>query len=172
MEKRRYSGDGNAYGGTYREDAQRPGLHLGHLRSVVLATRHGSEDLAGLVADDGRWSHIAHGTLLPLSGAPVITGTEAQIAEKLSRMTPVDGKPLHFTVPGLFAQKEYASLELEPFAGIHDSRYSFYWQSMTDEDYTANLKKREEDEKARLELDRRTVDLVILGSSSRKRTTE
>lgn len=130
---------------------------------VVLASRHGSEDLAGLVADDGRWSHIAHGTLLPLSGAPVITGTEAQIAEKLSRMTPVDGKPLHFTVPGLFAQKEYASLELEPFAGIHDSRYSFYWQSMTDEDYTANLKKREEDEKARLELDRRTVDLVILG---------
>ena len=96
---------------------------------VVLAARMGTEDLEGLVADDGRWGHIASGRLLPLDGAPAIAGTaDSALARLRKSAAPVDGKPLHYTCEGLFSQEEYRTLELEPFAGIHDCRYSVYFR--------------------------------------------
>ena len=130
---------------------------------IVLAAKTGTEDLSGLVADDGRWSHIAHGKLLPLSSAPIIKGSRKEVESKLKNLKPVTGKPLHFTAPGLFAQAEYADLELEPFAGIHDSRYVVYCQEMTEQDYNENLSKIAEAEKRELELDRLTVDVIECG---------
>lgn len=96
---------------------------------VVLAARMGTEDLEGLVADDGRWGHIASGRLLPLDGAPAIAGTaDSALARLRKSAAPVDGKPLHYTCEGLFSPEEYRTLELEPFAGIHDCRYSVYFR--------------------------------------------
>ena len=130
---------------------------------IVLAANTGQEYLDGLVANDSRWGHIANGRLLPLSGAPIIVGDKNEIMKKVSRLQPIDGKPLHYICPGLFGQDEYSSLELEPFAGIHDSRYAVYWQSMSRQDYDENRKRLEEEERIKLELDRMTVDKVECG---------
>ena len=130
---------------------------------IVLAARTGTNDLAGLVADDGRWSHIAHGSLTPIDETPIMIGSRQQIEQKLENMQPVEGKPLHFTVPGLFDSKRYADLELEPFYNLHDSRYAIYFLSLSNDDYDAMLSRMRQAEEAMLQLDRRTVDAIVPG---------
>ena len=64
-----------------------------------------------------------------LSLVRVISGTaDSALARLRKSAAPVDGKPLHYTCEGLFSQEEYRTLELEPFAGIHDCRYSVYFR--------------------------------------------
>ncbi len=136
---------------------------------VLLGARMGTEGLVGLVADDGRWAHIAHGPLVSLFDTPFIIGERADIQRKLEQMQPVPGKPMCYTVPGLFRAADesqsgkYANLQLEPFFRIHDSRYMMYWLSMTDAEYAAFVRTAREKEEMRLQLDGRTVDAVFAG---------
>lgn len=129
---------------------------------ILLGARMGTDNMEGLVADDSRWGHIANGQLVSVFDTPIIKGTRKEILAKLGDMQPVEGKPLHFTVPGLFDGK-YRNLELEPFFGIHDSRYMMYWLSMTDSQFAEHQKAIREAEERRLALDRRTVDAVGTG---------
>ncbi|MFC2129792.1 DUF4986 domain-containing protein, partial [Bacteroidota bacterium] len=39
---------------------------------ILLGAKTGTEDLKGLVADDGRWGQIASGQRLPIDKAPII----------------------------------------------------------------------------------------------------
>ena len=130
---------------------------------VVLGARMGTHDLRGLIADDGRWAHIAHGSLVSLFETPPIIGTRTAILSKLENMKPVSGKPLHFTVPGLFQDATYRDLELEPFSGIHDSRYMIYWLAATQPEYDRYLEALREAERQKLILDGRTIDAVNTG---------
>ncbi len=130
---------------------------------MTLASRAGTEDLAGLVADDSRWGHIAHGKLLPLYEAPILNGNKEEVEKRVENMKPIDGKPLHYIVPGIFIQEEYADLELEPFSGIHDCRYSLYWQAMDKESYEDNMERLALAEKESLRVDSLTVDMITLG---------
>ncbi|WP_291528799.1 glycoside hydrolase family 127 protein [Bacteroides sp. UBA939] len=126
---------------------------------VLLGAQMGTDHVEGLVADDGRWAHIAHGPLVSVFDTPFIIGSREEIQAKLDNMQPVAGKPFCYTVPGLFTGK-YKDLVLEPFFRIHDSRYMMYWLSMTDEEYAAFRKAEEEKEQLKLLLDKRTVDAV------------
>ena len=130
---------------------------------VVLAARMGTEDLQGLVADDDRWGHIARGKLLPLSEAPVMVGTPEEVERRLKSMRPVEGKPLHFVCEGLFSPEKYSRLQLEPFAGIHDCRYSIYFHRMSPSAYQVEQERLARVEAERLALDQRTVDRVQPG---------
>ncbi len=130
---------------------------------IVLAARTGDQDMSGLVADDGRWSHIAHGSLVPVAETPVMIGTRAQIEQKVSALQPVEGKPLHFMAGDLFDQSRFGNIELEPFFSLHDSRYAIYFLSLPEADYQSMLDKIKADEAAALELDRRTVDAIVPG---------
>lgn len=132
---------------------------------VLLGCRMGTDGLDGLVADDGRWSHIAHGPLVSLFDTPALIGERDRLLARLEQMTPVPGKPLHFTVDSLFSLKgeKMASLELEPFFGIHDCRYMMYWLSMDERQYADMTRARQEAERRQLDLDRRTVDMVTPG---------
>ena len=130
---------------------------------IVLAARTGNQDLAGLVADDGRWSHIAHGSLVPVAETPIMIGTESQIENKVSALKPIEGKPLHYDATALFDNSRFSNVELEPFFSLHDSRYAVYFLSLTSDDYTKMLEKIKADEAAALELDRRTVDAIVPG---------
>ena len=130
---------------------------------IVLGARMGTRDLRGLVADDSRWAHIAHGPLVSLFDTPAIIGTKEEIQSKLEAMQPVAGKPFGFTVPGLFQDAKYRDLVLEPFYGIHDSRYMLYWFSTTQQKYDKTLDDLREGERQKLVLDRRTVDAVNTG---------
>jgi len=130
---------------------------------IVLGTRLGTRDLRGLVADDHRWTHIAHGTLVSLFDTPPLVGTREEIQSKLENMQPVPDKPLHFAVPNLFQDERYKDLVLEPFFGIHDSHYMVYWYSGTQQEYDRMFERNLEGERRRLALDARTVDAVNAG---------
>lgn len=126
---------------------------------ILLGARMGTEHLDGLVADDSRWGHIAHGPLVSVFDTPFIIGNRREIQAKLEDMKPVAGKPLCYTVPGLFTEK-YKDLQLEPFFRLHDCRYMMYWLSMNDREYADFQKAAQEAEQRKLLLDRRTIDAV------------
>lgn len=127
---------------------------------VVLAAKTGTEDLAGLVAGDGRWEHIAHGRRLPIDQAPIIIADDiSSIPEKLE---PVAGKPLTFTAPGI-KMVNPVEVVFEPFFGIHDARYMMYWMALTESGYESHLDSLSLAEKAKIDLQNRTVDYIAPG---------
>jgi DUF1680 family protein len=92
---------------------------------IVLAARTGTEDLKGLVADDSRWGHIAHGALLPLDQAPMLAGEQADLPAGIQPAD--DGQPLHFQARAWLRPECWRDLVLEPLFRIHDARYMVYW---------------------------------------------
>lgn len=124
---------------------------------IVLSAKTGTANLNGLVADDGRWSHIASGALEPLDQAPMLASKKEDIPSKLE---PVKGEPLHFRAPYLFAAQKDASLLLQPFYEVHDARYMMYWMVLTDPSILEKLQKEQE---AAIALDEKTVDKVAPG---------
>lgn len=128
---------------------------------IILAAKTGAEDLQGLVADDGRWSHIAHGQLLPLDNAPMLVAEMSDIPEKI---TPVDdAETLQFKAEALIRPETFKDLILEPFFRIHDARYIMYWQVAPPRQYERIQAALKAKEQQRLALDRRTIDRVIPG---------
>ena len=130
---------------------------------ILMGAKTGTDNMPGLIANDDRWAHIAHGPIVSQFDAPHIIGDREEILAKLNRMQPIAEKPFSYTVPELFDREEYKDLVLEPFYGIHDSRYMMYWLSMTQSEfdrYTQEVKVKEQD---KIILDQRTVDGVITG---------
>ncbi len=130
---------------------------------ILLGAKTGTQDLVGLIADDHRWAHIAHGPLVSLYETPHIIGTRKEIQNKLEKMEPIEGKPFSFKVPDLFKTPQYQDLTLEPFYNIHDSRYVVYWLSATENEYRELIEKQKEEEREKLILDSRTIDAVNTG---------
>ena len=124
---------------------------------IVLSAKTGTANLNGLVADDGRWSHIASGALESLDQAPMLASKKEDIPSKVE---PVKGEPLHFKAPYLFAKQKDASLLLQPFYEVHDARYMMYWMVLTD---PSILERLEKEQKEALALDEKTVDKVAPG---------
>ncbi len=124
---------------------------------IVLSAKTGTANLNGLVADDGRWSHIASGALEPLDQAPMLASKKEDIPSKLE---PIKGEPLHFKAPYLFSNKKDGGLILEPFYEVHDARYMMYWMVLTDPSILERLRKEQEEA---LALDEKTVDKVAPG---------
>ena len=127
---------------------------------IVLGAKTGTENLQGLVADDGRWSHIANGPLLPLETAPMLVGKRSDIAQKV---IPIEGEKLHFKANTLIKPDSSNNLVLEPFFRIHDARYMMYWRVAQPEDYEQTMAKLKAEEQEKLQLDRQTIDRVIPG---------
>jgi uncharacterized protein len=127
---------------------------------ILLGAKTGTEDLAGLVADDGRWGQNASGQRLPIDKAPIFIKDDlSKIADEL---VPVQGKPLTFTVPHLKMMNPLNVL-MEPFYRIHDARYMMYWMSLSNTQYRSYLDSIAAGEKAKLELENRTIDFVAPG---------
>jgi DUF1680 family protein len=88
---------------------------------VVLAARNGADGVPRFEAPDERMGHVASGPTTPLAGTPVVTAPRpADAVVLLDRKTlsgeltaELDGRPV--------------KVPLEPFAGIHDERYTVYW---------------------------------------------
>ncbi|WP_159523605.1 glycoside hydrolase family 127 protein [Sunxiuqinia indica] len=128
---------------------------------MLLGAKTSTQDLDGLIADDGRWSHIARGPLEELDKAPIIEGSRDSILQDLE---PIKGKPLMFQAPGMFPDEpQYQSLVLEPFERIHDARYMMYWMSISRPEYASVVKALKAKEQEALELDERTIDNVGTG---------
>ena len=126
---------------------------------ILLGMKTGTEDLAHLVADDSRFGQYAGGKKLPVNKAPILINDHIdEIADQLS---PIAGKPLHFT---LNTKMENAtSNELQPFFEIHDSRYMIYWLALSESSYKSYLQQLEKEEQERQALEARTIDKVQPG---------
>jgi uncharacterized protein len=127
---------------------------------ILLGAKTGSEDLAGLVADDGRWGHIAGGARLPLDRAPVII--EDNLSKLPDELVHVSGAPLTYTAPAL-TMVNPMKIVLEPFFRIHDARYMIYWMALTGAGYRTYLDSIATVEKGKAALQDRTVDCVAPG---------
>jgi uncharacterized protein len=127
---------------------------------ILLGAKTGTEDLKGLVADDGRWAHIASGKKLPIDKAPIII--EDNIASLATKLKPVIGKPLTFTVSQTKLVNP-VNVVFEPFFKIHDARYMMYWMALSNKQYHSYLDSITVLENQKLELQKRTIDFVAPG---------
>jgi DUF1680 family protein len=127
---------------------------------IVLAAKTGSEDLDGLIADDGRGSHIAPGPYLPLERAPMLVGDRGALSTQIK---PVRGKAMTFSASGLIQPSAFQTLELAPLFRTHDARVMVYWRTATRETYPLVLEQIEATERKRQALESRTIDQVTPG---------
>ncbi|RZF60426.1 hypothetical protein EWE74_08965 [Sphingobacterium corticibacterium] len=130
---------------------------------ILMGSKVDHGDVTGLVADDHRWGHIAHGSLVSLFDTPALIGDRAALIGSLNQTRAIANQPLHFQVPSAFVDKRFGQLTLQPFYEIHDSRYMMYWLAMTGEEFNKLQAEKKEEERLKLVLDQRTVDAVKLG---------
>lgn len=126
---------------------------------ILLGAKTGTEDLKGLIADDGRWSQYAAGEYLPVDKAPILV--EDDIQNIASKLEPIKSLPLHFKLNVKMVNP--MELTLQPFYQIHDARYMMYWLALTNSGYKAYVDSIANVEKAKLELQKRTIDYVMPG---------
>ncbi len=130
---------------------------------IVLAARLDSDvPMPGLVAGDHRWGHIAGGPLVSVFDTPLLIGNRKDLQKKLNSLKPSKEGSFMYTAEGIF-ENGGKKVVLEPFNGIHDSRYTLYFLSMTPKEYAAYQVGARKDEQLRLALDSRTVDAVNTG---------
>ncbi len=111
-------------------------------------------------SDDSRMGHIASGQVCPLEAAPFLLGNSDEFIQQLK---PVAGKPLTFNASGLINGQNLQQIELVPFFRVHESRYALYLPYSTAEDLETSRAKAAAEEKARLELQAKTIDQVAPG---------
>jgi len=122
---------------------------------VVLAARGDTDDLVGLRADDTRMGHVARGPLRPLADAPLLVGSDDDLAAAL-----------HPAGDGTFVLDRGPAdpLVLEPLHSLHDARYTVYFPAARD---AADVARRRAELAAlddeQLGLATRAVDAVACG---------
>lgn len=128
---------------------------------VVLAATYGTENQQGLIADDSRGGHIAHGPQIPLNEIPVILGNNQEV---INNVKPVENKILTFSLTGLYPEEKFGKgFQLVPFYKIQEERYILYWPQ-ADQDKIESIQKKKADEEAETrKLDLITVDKIQLG---------
>ena len=126
---------------------------------ILLGAKTGTDDLRGVIADEGRWAQYPGGKMLPVDEAPILVEDDIQnIANKL---VPVKGEPLHFTLN--LKMENPIDVKLEPFSQIHDARYMIYWLALTNNGYQAYMDSLSAVEKEKIALEKRTIDFVATG---------
>ncbi len=127
---------------------------------ILLGAKTTASNLVGLVADDGRWAHIAAGKLLGSYESPIIVSKKETLLDNFQK---IEGENLKFKAPNLFPLDKDKELVLEPFSQIHDSRYMIYWPTLDPavaDQVIADMKAKELQQ---LILDERTIDYVSTG---------
>ncbi len=103
---------------------------------ILLGAKTGTEDLKGLIADDGRWGQIPSGQKLPVDKAPILI--DDNISSAAVKLSPVKDKPLTFTMQEI-KMVNPINVVLEPFFRIHDARYMMYWMALTNDQYQSYI---------------------------------
>jgi DUF1680 family protein len=93
---------------------------------IVLGAKISTNALSTYVSGDGRWDHIASGTVLDYNAAPKLKIDRSNFQ---TQFQPVAGKNFTYKAPGIFQNSADNNLEFVPFFRIHDSRYMMYWNA-------------------------------------------
>lgn len=93
---------------------------------VALASRDGRDGIATSLAEDSRMGHVSPAAKVPLERTPVVTAADPADAVAL-----VDRAALAFRLDA-WRDGERVAVALEPFAGIHDERYTLVWPTGAD----------------------------------------
>lgn len=126
---------------------------------ILLGARTGTEDMRGLLADDGRWAQYPGGKMLPVNQAPILIDDDIQ--HMADRLSPIEGKPMQFRLN--MRMENPMDVTLEPFANIHDSRYMIYWLALTKKGYTSYIDSLTAIESEKIAIEKRTVDFIATG---------
>ena len=126
---------------------------------IVLAAKTGTDRQDGMYADDSRGGHIANGPKIPATQMPAIIGSADQI---LSHLEPVAGKPMTFRLKGV-TLPSFEGMELKPFYQLYECRYQIYFPLYTESEWNQQQERMAAEEKARMELEAKTVDKVFCG---------
>ncbi|WP_158299961.1 beta-L-arabinofuranosidase domain-containing protein [Glycomyces paridis] len=119
---------------------------------ILLAARTGTDRLDGLLADDSRMGHIAHGPLHGLADAPIVADLPA--SDVLERQGPLRYR---------LTTADSGPVDLLPFYELHDARYTVYWpvaESSRVSERRAELAAADRDS---LALDALTIDKIAFG---------
>lgn len=127
---------------------------------VVLAAPSGQQDLQGIIADDSRMGHVAHGPLISREKAPVLLIDQSNWIKQINK---VEGSPLHFNLGNIVHPAEADTLQLIPFYQLHDSRYIMYWQTTTSEALQQEQERLKAKEQEAMALEERTIDRIDTG---------
>lgn len=127
---------------------------------LVLAAPTTGEPLDGLLAGAERMDHVARGSLEPVDASSMLIGNLEEVLAAVKK-THVDS--LTFVLPGEVRGDGFGDAELMPFYRVHDTRYTMYWQLLSRQQYKAEAQREEQEELARIALDRRTLDRVVPG---------
>jgi uncharacterized protein len=93
---------------------------------IVMGSKISESPISNYVSGDGRWDHVANGSLLDPGAAPKL---KIDLANLNKQFTPVAGKTQAYKAPGIFQNSAQGSLEFVPFSSIHDTRYMMYWNA-------------------------------------------
>lgn len=128
---------------------------------VVLAATYGTENQQGLLADDSRGGHIAHGPQISLNEIPVILGNGKEV---INHIRPLNTKNLTFSLTGLYPKEKFdKGFQLVPFYKIQEERYILYWPQADQDKIESIQKKKAEEEEETRRLDLITADKIQLG---------
>ncbi|MGI6223533.1 MAG: beta-L-arabinofuranosidase domain-containing protein [Prevotella sp.] len=128
---------------------------------VLLGAKTNQRNLDGLFADESRMGHSASGPRTPLNRVPILIGDRHSVLDSVYCINP---DSLKFMIRGgLYNQPQYAGLVLQPFFTIHESRYMLYWQQVTPQRWDEICAQVAKEEKAKEELESRTLDFVATG---------
>ncbi|MDO5481799.1 MAG: glycoside hydrolase family 127 protein [Bacteroidaceae bacterium] len=124
---------------------------------ILLAARTETEaQLPNEYAGEGRMDHSpgARANAKPLSTAPLLIGNRGTVLQNIKE---TDLSKLQFTL----TTSNQGDISLEPFYGIHHSRYSCYFFQGTEEEYADSEMGKKDAEEAALAA--RTLDFVATG---------
>src|SRR5690606_22967676 len=126
---------------------------------VLLGAKTGTEDLKGLIADDGRWSQYPGGKLLPVNKAPILI--EDDIENIAGKLEPVENEPLNFTLD--LTRINPVDVKLNPILPSHGARYMMYWLALTRNGYQTCIDSLTNLDNGRMAIKDRTIDFGATG---------
>ena len=128
---------------------------------IVLASPAGTNNLAGLFANDSRMGQVASGPLVPMDRVPVLLSS----ANDLPRHIKPDAAagPLRFRLVDVVEPSLIDGLPLVPFFRLHGQRYQMYWRLTTKEELAARRERIAAEERVNAQREANTLDRVAVG---------
>jgi len=128
---------------------------------IVLASPAGTNNLAGLFANDSRMGQVASGPLVPMDRVPVLLASASDLPRHVKPDT--SAGQMHFRLTDVVEPPASNGLPLIPFFRLQDARYQMYWQLTTKEGIAARHERLAAEERAKAAREAATIDQVSPG---------